>query len=197
MVSAARSAEVQLATWDEVDAAGRVWTIATERMKAKREHRIPLCGRAIEILAAARALGEGSDLVFPMRSGRSIAGSTRPKMLQHHGIATVAHGFRSSIRDWAAERTDHRREVIEAALAHVVPVDPPAATGAGVSSTTSSTRFAAPACSRILAREFDRNHTPPALCPQGNTPVVAGLIAVPGNRSRSELRRVCCRERPQ
>ena len=47
--------------------------------------------------------------------------STLPKMLRHHGIAAVAHGFRSSFRDWAAERTDHSREVIEAALAHVVP----------------------------------------------------------------------------
>ena len=67
------------------------------------------------------ALGEGDGLVFPMRSGRPIAASTLPKMLRLHGIAAVAHGFRSSFRDWAAERTDHSREVIEAALAHVVP----------------------------------------------------------------------------
>ena len=56
-----------------------------------------------------------------MRSGRPIAASTLPKMLRQHGIAAVAHGFRSSFRDWAAERTDHPREVIEPALAHVVP----------------------------------------------------------------------------
>ena len=56
-----------------------------------------------------------------MRSGRPIAASTLPKMLQLHGIPAVAHGFRSSFRDWAAERTDHPREVMEAALAHVVP----------------------------------------------------------------------------
>ena len=56
-----------------------------------------------------------------MRNGRPVAGSTLPKMLQLHGIEAVAHGFRSSFRDWAAERTDHPREVIEAALAHVVP----------------------------------------------------------------------------
>ncbi len=90
-------------------------------MKAKREHRVPLCGRAVEILEAARALDGGGDLVFPMRSGRSIASSTLPKMLKYHGIPAVAHGFRSSFRDWAAEKTDHPREVIEAALAHVVP----------------------------------------------------------------------------
>ena len=119
VLTAGRSAEVRLATWDEVDAAGRVWTISAERMKAKREHRVPLCGRALEVLDAARALGDG-DLVFPMRTGRPISSSTLPKMLRYHGIHAVAHGFRSSFRDWAAERTDHPREVIEAALAHVV-----------------------------------------------------------------------------
>ena len=57
--------------------------------------------------------------MFPMRSGRSIATSTLPKMLQYHWIAAVPHGFRSSFRDWVAEETDHPREVIESALAHV------------------------------------------------------------------------------
>ena len=102
-----------------MDVAGRVWTISAARMKAKCEHRVPLCGRAVEILEAARALGDG-DLVFPMRSGKPIGMSTLPKMLEYQGIAAVAHGFRSSFRDWAAEETDHPREVIEAALAHVV-----------------------------------------------------------------------------
>ena len=120
VLTAARSGEVRLATWDEMDVAGRVWTVPALRMKAKREHRVPLCGRAIEILDAARALGDGSGLVFPMRSGRPISPSTLPKMLQYHEIAAVAHGFRSSFRGWAAEETDHPREVIEAALAHVV-----------------------------------------------------------------------------
>ena len=121
VLTAARSGEVRLATWDEMDVAGRVWTISAGRMKAKREHRVPLCGRAVEVLEAARTLGDSNDLVFPMRSGRPIAASTLPKMLRQHGIEAVAHGFRSSFRDWAAEKTDHPREVIEAALAHVVP----------------------------------------------------------------------------
>ena len=120
VLTAARSAEVRLATWDEIDVAGRVWTISALQMKAKREHRVPLCRRALEILDAARALGDGSGLVFPMRSGRAIALSTLPKVLRYHEIAAVPHGFRSSFRDWAAEETDHPREVIEAALAHVV-----------------------------------------------------------------------------
>ena len=120
VLTAARSSEVRLATWDEIDMAGRVWTISAARMKAKREHRVPLCRRAVEILDAARTLGDGKSLVFPMRSGKPISMSTLPKMLQYHGIAAVAHGFRSSFRDSAAEETDHPREVVEAALAHVV-----------------------------------------------------------------------------
>ena len=120
VLTAARSGEVRLATWGEMDTAGRVWTVPALRMKAKREQRIPLCGRALEVLDGARTLGDGNPLVFPMRSGRTISPSTMRKMLQYHKIAAVAHGFRSSFRDWAAEETDHPREVIEAALAHVV-----------------------------------------------------------------------------
>ena len=103
VLTAARSGEVRLATWDEIDTAGAVWTVPAARMKAKREHRVPLCGRALEVLDAARTLGDGNRLVFPMRSGRSIATSTFPKMLQYHEVAAVPHGFRSSFRDWAAE----------------------------------------------------------------------------------------------
>ena len=120
VLTAARSAEVRLATWTEINAADRMWTISVLRMKATREHRVPLCRRVGEILDAARALGDGDPVVFPMRSGRPIAPSTLPKMLQYHRIAAVAHGFSSSFRDWAAEETDHPREVIEAAVAHVI-----------------------------------------------------------------------------
>ena len=68
-------------------------------MKAKREHRVPLSRRAAEILDAARTLGDGNSLVFPMRSGKPISASTLPKMLQHR-IAAVARGSRLSFRDW-------------------------------------------------------------------------------------------------
>ena len=81
-VLTARSGEVRLATWDEIDTAAAVWTVPATRMKAKHEHRVPLCGRALEVLDAARAFGDGNRLVFPMRSGRSIATSTFPNMLQ-------------------------------------------------------------------------------------------------------------------
>ena len=120
VLTAARSGEVRLATWAEMDTTEQVWTVPAERMKAKREHRVPLCGRALEILDAARTLDDGNRLVFPMPSGKAISMSTLPKVLDYHGVAAVPHGFRSSFRDWAAEETDHPREVIEAALAHVV-----------------------------------------------------------------------------
>ena len=119
--TAAGSAEVRLAAWAKIYTTDRVWTISAMRMKAKREHRVPLCGRALEILEAAGKLGDGNPLVFPMRSGKATSASTLPKMLQQHRIAAVAHGFRSSFRDWAAEETDQPREVIETALAHVIP----------------------------------------------------------------------------
>ncbi len=120
VLTATRSGEVRGAQWAEIDTTGRVWTLSALRMKAKREHRVPLCGRAMEILDAARKLDAGNPHVFPMRSGRPISASTLLKMLNDLRIAAVPHGFRSSFRDWAAEKTDHPREVIEAALAHVV-----------------------------------------------------------------------------
>ena len=120
VLTATRSGEVRGAQWAEIDTTDRVWTLSAQRMKAKREHRVPLCGRAMEILDAARARGDGNPHVFPMRSGRPISASTLVKTLQNLRIAAVPHGFRSSFRDWAAEKTDHPREVIEAALAHVV-----------------------------------------------------------------------------
>ena len=120
VLTASRSGEVRGAQWAEIDTTDHVWTLLAQRMKAKREHRVPLCGRALEILDAARALGDGNPHVFPMRSGRPISASTLLKMLNDLRIAAVPHGFRSSFRDWAAEKTDHPREAIEAALAHVV-----------------------------------------------------------------------------
>ena len=102
VLTAARSGEVRLATSDDIAAAGAVWAISAARMKAKRWHGVPLRGRVLEILDAARALGDGNRLVFPMRSRRTISTSTPPKMLRYHEITAVPHGFRSSFRDWAA-----------------------------------------------------------------------------------------------
>ena len=121
VLTAARWNEVRGAVWTEIDRTDRVWTVPATRMKAKREHRVPLCCRAIEILDAARALDDGaSTLVFTIGDGKPLWEKELRRLLRRHKIAAVPHGFRSSFRDWAAEETDHPREVIEAALAHVV-----------------------------------------------------------------------------
>ena len=121
VLTAARWSEVRWSEWAEIDRDGGVWTVPARRMKANRRHRVPLCGRALEILEAAQALGEGtSPLVFTRQGGKPLEDKQLRKLLRDHGIAAVPHGFRSSFRDWAAEETDHPREVIEAALAHVV-----------------------------------------------------------------------------
>ena len=121
VLTAARSGEVRGARWAEMDTQRRVWAIPAARMKAKREHRVPLCSRALDLLAEARTLGDGAGpLVFPNRRGRPLDEKPLRWLLRKNGIAAVPHGFRSSFRDWAAEETDHPREVIEAALAHTV-----------------------------------------------------------------------------
>ena len=120
VLTAARSGEVRFAAWDEMDTAGRVWTLSAERLKMKRDHRVPLCRRAVEILDEALTMGDAGPLVFTTRNGEPLDVQRFRRLLCRVGIACVPHGFRSSFRDWAAEETDHPREVIEAALAHVV-----------------------------------------------------------------------------
>ena len=119
VLTACRSGEVRFATWDEIDFASATWTIPAQRMKARREHRVPLSARALEILHEARALADGSDLIFPSQRARAIHGGTVSRLIRELGIDAVPHGFRSSFRDWAAECTDVPREVCELALAHV------------------------------------------------------------------------------
>ena len=90
------------------------------RMKANRQHRVPLCGRALEILEAARTLGKAAGpLVFTHGQGKPLDDKQLRWLVREQGIAAVPHGFRSSFRDWGGEETDHPREVIEAAPAHV------------------------------------------------------------------------------
>ena len=120
VLTAARSGEVRLATWDEMDLDAAVWTIPAARMKAKRDHRVPLSGRALAILHDARRRSDGSRLVFRSPRGKPLSDMTLSKLIKELGIAAVLHGFRSSFRDWAAEQTNTPREVVEAALAHTV-----------------------------------------------------------------------------
>ena len=120
VLTAARSGEVRLATWAEMDLDAAVWLVPGARMKAKRDHRVPLSGRALAILRDAQSLGEGAGLVFPSRRGKPLSDMTLSKLIKELGIAAVPHGFRSSFRDWASEQTNTPREVVEAALAHTV-----------------------------------------------------------------------------
>ena len=97
------------------------WTIPAARMKARRKHRVPLSGRTIQVLQAARALDTDSELIFPSPlTGRPLSDMTHRNMLRKLKIQAVPHGFRSSFRDWASEQTDAPHAVMEAALAHSV-----------------------------------------------------------------------------
>ena len=119
VLTAARSGEVRNARWEQLDRDGAVWTIPAERMKTGREHRVPLSPRALAVLDGAAELFDGQGLVFPSPTGRVMNHSALTNLLHGLGIDAVAHGFRSSFRDWAAECTDAPREVCELALAHV------------------------------------------------------------------------------
>lgn len=120
VLTAARSGEVRGARWDEIDLNAAVWTVPGDRMKAGRDHRVPLSGRALEILGEVAQHGNGG-LLFPSALGeKPMSDATMGKLLKDHGIEAVPHGFRSSFRDWASERTNTPHAVMEAALAHVI-----------------------------------------------------------------------------
>lgn len=123
IITAARSGEVLGATWGEVDLAAALWTIPGERMKAGREHRVPLPARAVEILRAVQPLNfrdETSAHLFPATRGGPLSGMAMAMLLRRMAQPITAHGFRSSFRDWAAEQTAFPFEVAEMALAHTV-----------------------------------------------------------------------------
>lgn len=120
VLTAARSGEVRYARWQEIDIECSMWTVPGERMKAGRDHRVPLSRRALAVLGEAHEIASRPGLIFPAPTGSVLSAMTMTKLVRNLGIEAVPHGFRSSFRDWAAEKTDHPREVIEAALAHVV-----------------------------------------------------------------------------
>ena len=120
VLTAARSGEMRLAMWDEMDLDAGVWTIPGACMKAKRDHRVPLSGRALAILHDARSRSDGTGLVFRSLRGKPLSNTTLSKLIKELGLAAVPHGFRSSFLDRAAERTNTPRELVEAALAHTV-----------------------------------------------------------------------------
>ena len=124
VLTACRSREARLATWDEIDREAEVWTVPSHRMKAGREHRVPLSGLALSVVDEAVAIADGSDLLFPspVREGRPLSDMTLTKLLRNCGLVDRAtlHGFRSSFRIWAAERTPSSHAAMELALAHTV-----------------------------------------------------------------------------
>ena len=121
ILTAARSGEVLGARWSEVDLKDRVWSVPAERMKAAREHRVPLSDRAMAILRHMSA-GRVSEFVFPgQRSERPLSVMAMEMVLRRMKISdATVHGFRSSFRDWAGNETEFPRELAEAALAHVI-----------------------------------------------------------------------------
>lgn len=119
VLTAARSGEVRGARWTEIDFEGKRWIIPPERMKAAREHRVPLSPRAIEILEARRASANGSELIFASERNKPYSDMAFTMLLRRMGFEFTIHGFRSTFRDWSAEQTAFPREVCEAALAHV------------------------------------------------------------------------------
>lgn len=126
ILTAARSGEVRAMVWSEVDLDARVWTVPAERMKAKTEHRVPLSGRAVEMLTAQKTAAAHATLVFPSPSGNVPSDMILTKFLRDHNVESsepgrtaTAHGFRSSFRDWASEN-GYNRDLAERALAHTV-----------------------------------------------------------------------------
>ncbi len=117
ILTAARSGEVRGATWAEVDPVQAVWTIPAGRMKARKEHRVPLSAQAVALLRTLPRI-DGNDLLFPNTKGAPLSDMTLGAVLKRTGRAFTTHGFRSTFRDWAGECTAYPREVIEHALAH-------------------------------------------------------------------------------
>lgn len=119
ILTASRSGEVRLAIWSEIDLAKRVWTIPADRMKAGREHTIPLCNEAIQIIERMQPLHQSPYVFSGISPGRPMSDMTLTKCLRRMEYPDITvHGFRSSFRDWAGETTNFGRDVIEAALAH-------------------------------------------------------------------------------
>jgi integrase len=123
ILTAARTGEVLGARWGEVDLGAAVWTVPAERMKAGRAHRVPLPHRAVELLTELRGKKPPApgDLVFPgLRPGRSLSNMAMLALLRRFKLDVTVHGFRSSFRTWAAERSAFPTEVVEMALAHTI-----------------------------------------------------------------------------
>jgi integrase len=120
ILTAGRTGEVLGATWDEIDLESGIWTVSGTRMKAGREHRVPLTDRALEILGELREVMTGEYVFSGLRRGKPLSSMAMEAVLRRMKIDATVHGFRSAFRDWAGERTHFARELAETALAHLV-----------------------------------------------------------------------------
>jgi integrase len=128
ILTAARTGEVIGARWSEIDSLDKVWTVPAARMKAHREHRVPLSPRALATLSemqAARRSDDDGAFVFPGRmAGKPLSNMAFLMLLRRMGRADLTtHGFRATFKTWASERTSFQREIIEVALAHLMSGD--------------------------------------------------------------------------
>ena len=117
--TACRSGEARLATWGEIDFERKTWVIPGERMKAGKEHKVPLVDDAVKLLGALPRF-EGSEFIFTAPRGGALSDMTISGVCRRMNVEAVPHGFRSTFRDWAAESTNYPREVAEQALAHTI-----------------------------------------------------------------------------
>lgn len=135
ILTAARTGEVIGATWAEIDLEQQIWTVPAGRMKAAKEHRVPLSPRALEILELMLTRRRAEDLSLRMAATASREAPLFPGQKEGDGLSNMSllavlkrmartdltvHGFRSTFRDWAAEETDFPSEVVEMALAHTI-----------------------------------------------------------------------------
>lgn len=119
ILTAARSGEVRGASWKEIDRNAGVWIIPASRMKSGREHRVPLSKAAIKLVDQLPRF-EGTPYVFAAPRGGMLSDMSLSAVMRRMRVDAVPHGFRSTFRDWAAERTAYPNEVVEMALAHVI-----------------------------------------------------------------------------
>lgn len=119
ILTAGRSGEARGARWSELDLEGAVWVIPKERMKAKREHRIPLPRQAVELLRKQPRI-VGAELVFPSSRNTPLSDMTLTAVMRRLKRTEVPHGWRSTFRDWVGDCTDYPSELAEIALAHSV-----------------------------------------------------------------------------
>ena len=127
VLTATRTSEVLEARWNEIDLDQAIWTIPAERMKMNKEHRVPLCKQAIELLKAIPKISESAYLFPGSRAGKPLSNMTLLKLMRDMGFGKgsqkgdyVPHGFRSTFRDWAGEVSSYPRDIAEMALAHAI-----------------------------------------------------------------------------